>query len=132
LVTFPPSLLQLASRRTEGHPPDPGQRVAQLLTPRQGLREGFCDGVVSDWLRRQDRREPASYPSFDPDERAIVWGAIESLPWRQPAAIVLRYYEDLPQSEISELLRCSVGATESLLSRAIATLRAAMTEEDVR
>ena len=85
-----------------------------------------------DWLRRQDRRETASYPSFDPDERAIVWGAIASLPWRQRAAIVLRYYEDLPQSEIAELLSCSVGATESLLSRAITTLRAAMTEEDVR
>lgn len=85
-----------------------------------------------NWLRRQDRREPASRPSFDPDDRAIVWDAIESLPWRQRAAIVLRYYGDLPQSEIARLLDCSVGATESLLSRAITTLRATMTEEDVR
>jgi RNA polymerase sigma-70 factor (sigma-E family) len=85
-----------------------------------------------DWLRRQDRREPASHPSFDPDERAIVWGAIQSLPWRQRAAIVLRYYEDLQQSEIADLLGCSVRATESLLSRAITTLRSTMTEEDVR
>jgi RNA polymerase sigma-70 factor (sigma-E family) len=85
-----------------------------------------------DWLRRQERHEPASRPSFDPDERTIVWDAIESLPWRQRAAIVLRYYEDLPQSEIADLLGCSVGATESLLSRAMTTLRATMTEEDVR
>jgi RNA polymerase sigma-70 factor (sigma-E family) len=85
-----------------------------------------------DWLRRQDRGEPASHPPYDPNERAVVWDAIESLPWRQRAAIVLRYYEDLPQSEIAELLRCSVGATESLLSRAITTLRATMTEEEVQ
>jgi RNA polymerase sigma-70 factor (sigma-E family) len=85
-----------------------------------------------DWLRRQDRREPPSHPSYDPDERATVWSAIEALPWRQRAAIVLRFYEDLSHSEIAELLGCSVGATESLLSRAITTLRTTMTEEDVR
>lgn len=88
--------------------------------------------VEHDWLRRQDRRELASDPPFDPDERTIVWNTIESLPWRQRAAIVLRYYEDLPHSEIAELLGCSVKATESLISRAITTLRDAMTQEDVR
>jgi RNA polymerase sigma factor (sigma-70 family) len=88
--------------------------------------------VEHDWLRRQDRSELASDPPFDPDERTIVWNAIESLPWRQRAAIVLRYYEDLPHSEIAELLGCSVKATESLISRAITTLRDAMTQEDVR
>jgi RNA polymerase sigma-70 factor (sigma-E family) len=85
-----------------------------------------------DWLRRQDRHEPASRPAFDPDERAIIWKAIEALPWRQRAAIVLRYYEDLSQADIAELLHCSVGATESLLSRAMTALRAKFDEEDPR
>jgi RNA polymerase sigma-70 factor (sigma-E family) len=88
--------------------------------------------IEREWLRRQDRREAVTRPAFDPDDRVTIWDAIESLPWRQRAAIVLRYYEDLPQAEIAELLRCSVGATESLLSRAMATLRATIAEEDPR
>jgi RNA polymerase sigma-70 factor (sigma-E family) len=83
-----------------------------------------------DWLSRQDRREPVARPEFDPDDRAAVWNAIESLPWRQRAAVVLRYYEDLSQPEIARLLRTSVGAVESLLSRAMAALRSSMSEED--
>jgi RNA polymerase sigma-70 factor (sigma-E family) len=85
-----------------------------------------------EWVRRQPREESVSAPAFDPDDRVTVWHAIEALPWRQRAAVVLRYYEDLPQPEIAQLLRCSVGAVESLLSRAMATLRSAVTEEDVR
>ncbi len=83
-----------------------------------------------EWMRRQDRSECEARPAFDPDDRATVWSAIEQLPWRQRAAVVLRYYEDLPHAEIARLLRCSVGAAESLLSRAMSALRSAMTEED--
>ncbi len=85
-----------------------------------------------DWLRRQDRREPSSSPAFDPDDRVVMWRAIEGLPWRQRAAVVLRYYEDLSQPEIAALLKCSVGAVESLLSRAMAALRSTVTEEELR
>jgi RNA polymerase sigma-70 factor (sigma-E family) len=85
-----------------------------------------------EWLRRQDRAEPLARSPFDPDDRATVWAAIEALPWRQRATVVLRYYEDLSHPDIARLLRCSVGAVESLLSRAMATLRSTMTEEDVR
>jgi RNA polymerase sigma-70 factor (sigma-E family) len=85
-----------------------------------------------DWLRRQPPAEQVARPSFDPDERSVIWHAITALPWRQRAAVVLRFYEDLPQREVAELLRCSTGAVESLLSRAIVTLRSAMDEEDHR
>jgi RNA polymerase sigma factor (sigma-70 family) len=49
--------------------------------------------------------------------------ALLRLPARQRAAIVLRYYEDLPERQIAELLRCRPGTVKSLLSRGIAALR---------
>jgi RNA polymerase sigma-70 factor (sigma-E family) len=88
--------------------------------------------VERDWLRRQKHEEPAAPPAFDPEDRMVMWRAIEDLPWRQRAAVVLRFYEDMSQAEIAELLRCSVGAVESLLSRAMTALRSTVTEEDVR
>ena len=84
------------------------------------------------WLRRQDPAEPVAQSPFDPDDRATVWAAIQGLPWRQRAAVVLRYYEDVSHPEIARLLRCSVGAVESLQSRAMTTLRSTITREDVR
>lgn len=73
-----------------------------------------------------------SRPGFDPDERTIVWQAIESLAWRQGPTTLLRYCEDLPQSEIADLLHRSTGAVGSLLTHAITTLRTRVAEEEVR
>jgi RNA polymerase sigma factor (sigma-70 family) len=36
---------------------------------------------------------------------------------------VLRYYQDLPEAEIANLLGCRPGTVKSTLSRALATLR---------
>jgi RNA polymerase sigma-70 factor (sigma-E family) len=88
--------------------------------------------VEREWLSRQRPHEPTASAGVDPADRVTMWHAIEQLPWRQRAAVVLRYYEDLSQSEVAELLRCSVGAVESLLSRAMATLRESVGEEDLR
>jgi len=49
--------------------------------------------------------------------------AIAALPSRQRAAVVLRYYEDLPESEIAEAMGCRVPAVKSLLHRALQQLR---------
>ena len=43
---------------------------------------------------------------------------------RQRAAVVLRYYEDLPEQRVAEVLGCSVPAARSLVFRAMESLRA--------
>jgi RNA polymerase sigma factor (sigma-70 family) len=48
---------------------------------------------------------------------------LRSLPVRQRAVIVLRYYEDLPEKEIAAVLQCPIGTVKSSLSRALETLR---------
>lgn len=54
---------------------------------------------------------------------ARVRGALDRLPVRQRAAIVLCYYEERSQAEAAALLGVSEAALESLLSRGRATLR---------
>ncbi|MFC6884785.1 MULTISPECIES: SigE family RNA polymerase sigma factor [Actinomadura] len=49
--------------------------------------------------------------------------ALDRLPERQRLAVVLRYYEDMPENEIAEVLGISVGTVKSTVSRAVAKLR---------
>ena len=51
-------------------------------------------------------------------------GARSGLPTRQRAAVVLRYYDDLPEQRVAEVLGCSVPAARSLVFRAMESLRA--------
>jgi RNA polymerase sigma factor (sigma-70 family) len=59
-------------------------------------------------------------PAPEVDE---TWGALCLLPFRQRAVLALRYYEDLPESEIAEILGCRIGTVKSAHHRALATLR---------
>jgi RNA polymerase sigma-70 factor (sigma-E family) len=56
-------------------------------------------------------------------ERDAMWTALGRLPARQRACLVLRYYEDLPEREVAELLGCSVGTVKSQSYRGLARLR---------
>ena len=57
-----------------------------------------------------------------------LWHALRALPGRQRVVLVLRYYEDLPDAEIAEVLGCAVGTVRSIISRALATLRTQLVE----
>ncbi len=57
---------------------------------------------------------------LDADE---LFDALATLPYRQRAALVLQFYEGLPQSEIARVLRCREGTVASLVHRGLAQLR---------
>ena len=59
----------------------------------------------------------------DAAERDRVWRAILSLPSRQRAVLVLRFYEDLTEAQTAQLLGVSVGTVKSHTARALAVLR---------
>jgi RNA polymerase sigma-70 factor (sigma-E family) len=62
-------------------------------------------------------------------DRELIRDALQSLPHRQRAALVLRFYTDLSEQQTAEILQCSVAAVKSLVSRATASLRERMRGE---
>jgi RNA polymerase sigma-70 factor (sigma-E family) len=59
-----------------------------------------------------------------------MWRRLGTLPPRQRAVLVLRYYEDLSERETADALRCSVAAVKSLTARATSALREGIRGED--
>jgi RNA polymerase sigma-70 factor (sigma-E family) len=56
----------------------------------------------------------------------VVTDAVQRLPPRQRLAVILRYYEDLPEAQIARLLGCSAGTVKSQLAKARVTLAAVL------
>lgn len=84
------------------------------------------------WYRRRSWQErpsdtipDASHDGHDEDavRREWVWTALQALPPRQRAAIVLRYYEDLTEAQTAAALGCAVGTVKSQVHAGLASLR---------
>jgi RNA polymerase sigma factor (sigma-70 family) len=70
--------------------------------------------------RRHARRADEAGVALDADE---LWDALGTLNERQRAAIVLRFYEDLPDDEIATLLGCRPATVRTAIHRGLAALR---------
>ena len=68
-------------------------------------------------------RDSADDPVLD---RQLMWPLVCALPARQRAVIVLRYYEDLTEAQIADVLGCAPGTVKSQSSAAIGALRRAL------
>ena len=73
---------------------------------------------VRDRALQRDREEPSVELGVD-----HTLAALDVLPYRQRAALVLRYYEQRSEREIAEALGCRPGTVGSLISRGLATMR---------
>ena len=92
--------------------------------------------LVNTQTSRWRRRRVDEYPTAELPERGsgrdaaedlalhdALWTALAGLPKRQRATVVLRYYEDLSETETAHVLGVSVGTVKSTTSRALAKLR---------
>jgi RNA polymerase sigma-70 factor, ECF subfamily len=92
-------------------------------------RSRFLDGLkAADRRYRRELRvalaaRPAAADPADGVDR-VATDALAALPPDQRAALVLRYVDDLAVPDVARHLGRSIHATESLLARARATLRA--------
>ena len=78
--------------------------------------------VEAQWLARSRPVEEVALPAGD--ERALVlWQAVQALPARQRAVLVLRFREDLTEAQVARLLGLPLGTVKSLGHRALARLR---------
>ncbi len=62
-------------------------------------------------------------PQAGVDDRDEVWRALGRLPRQQRAVIVLRYFEDMTESQIADALSISAGTVKSHASKGLANLR---------
>jgi RNA polymerase sigma-70 factor (sigma-E family) len=106
------------------------RRISRLEAPEAYLRRMVVNEVLNDPRKARRRHEITS--DEPPDRPAVVddghhddemWRAISTLPPRQRAVLVLRYYEDLSEHQIAEALGCRPGTVKSQASAALATLR---------
>lgn len=97
------------------------------------LRRAVANTANSKLRRRYLERREASRRTGDERgvrrvdddaaDRDAVWQAIQRLPDKQRAAVVLRYYEDLSVEETSEILGVSTGTVKSQVSRGLDRLQ---------
>jgi RNA polymerase sigma-70 factor (sigma-E family) len=89
--------------------------------------------LANSWLRRRiaERRACArlavratdAHVDPDPADAVAIRRAVAALPRRRRTALVLRYYADLPVSEVAALMGCAPGTVKSLTSKALTALR---------
>lgn len=141
-----PSLLRLGYALT-GNPHDANDLVQDVLERvgvrwnsiigRQGSPDGYVrramvNARVSRWRRRRretlvaEIAESALPATPAPDglfRDEPLWQALRALPVQQRTVLVLRYFEDLSETEIADTMGISNGAVKSHASRGMAALR---------
>lgn len=70
---------------------------------------------------------PTSAPP-DVDDAISIRAAVASLPRRERAAVMLRYFSDLSVQDAADVMGCRPGTVKSLTSHAMAHLQAALGE----
>jgi RNA polymerase sigma-70 factor (sigma-E family) len=113
-------------------------RIGRLEYPEAYVRRMLANTLVSSrrrgWFRERpvdELPEPVGDAAGDSGEmpvldRHLFWPMVCALPARQRAVIVLRYYEDLSEAQIAEVLGCAPGTVKSQSSAAIGALRRAL------
>jgi RNA polymerase sigma-70 factor (sigma-E family) len=83
------------------------------------------------FLRREGPAMAAG-TTTQPDvaRRDALRRVLDGLPYRQRAALVLRFYEDLTERQTARALGCAVGTVKSLVFRGLRTLREEMRDEE--
>lgn len=99
-------------------------RWEQIADPPAYLRTAVVNRCRS-WLRRQRTARAYRPPRPDPvvlgaDE---LWDALVTLDERRRTAVVLRFYEDLPDAVIAEVLGCRPATVRTMIHRGLAALR---------
>jgi RNA polymerase sigma-70 factor (sigma-E family) len=95
------------------------------------VRRAMVNTHISWWRRRRLEE----YPTDEIPDQAVadhsgasdlhdsIRRAVDRLPQRMRAAVVLRYFEDMTEAEVADALGVSLGTVKSTISRAVAKLR---------
>ncbi|MBH5334259.1 SigE family RNA polymerase sigma factor [Streptomyces pactum] len=107
-------------------------RWHRIEDPEPYVRQVLYRQQIGRWRLRWRQREVtvAAPPergtgdaSGGTELRVLMRAALSRLTPRQRTVLVLRYFEDLPETEVARLLGCSVGTVRSTTHRSLAKLR---------
>jgi RNA polymerase sigma factor (sigma-70 family) len=94
------------------------------------LRRSVVHGSYGVLRRRdvEERHPPDPAPDGQPDQLVELRDVVLALPWKQRAAIVLRYIADLPDDEIAVALGCRRATVRSHVARGLTTIRSEVSD----
>lgn len=104
----------------------------KVQDPDAYVRKILVNTYSSWWRRRWNDEQPTdalpdtpvrSAHDLDGGASHDLWAALSRVPRRQPAVLVLRFFEDLSEAETARVLECSVGTVKSQTSKGLAKLR---------
>jgi RNA polymerase sigma-70 factor (sigma-E family) len=114
-------------------------RVSRADDPEAYVKRMVVNAHISWWRRFRRREAPAADPvrtalpspdgAADRAESDAVWALCATLPDKQRAAVVLRFYEELSYAEIGALLHCAEATARSHVHRALAALKTTLSKE---
>ena len=95
------------------------------------VRRAMVNTHISWWRRRKVDEyptddipdQPVADSSASSEIHDSLRRAIDRLPHRMRAAVVLRFFEDMTEAEVADVLGVSQGTVKSTVSRAVAKLR---------
>lgn len=125
-------------------------RLAHAMTGSQAIAEDIVHDAYLRWVGRDDLSNPGGYlrtivvnlardklrrrsvaaairhevptPLGEP-ELDETWAIVRELPEKYRVALALRFYEDLSEREIAELMAVRPGTVKSLIHRGLAKVR---------
>lgn len=92
---------------------------------RRRVERGYLERARADAARASTLAPDASV-----ENRDELWAALGHLSTRQRAAVVLRFYEDMSEADVADVLSCAPGTVKSLVARGLERLRAEIGDED--
>ncbi|MGC9961521.1 MAG: sigma-70 family RNA polymerase sigma factor [Acidimicrobiales bacterium] len=107
------------------------RHYANVESPERYIRRSVVNASRSYFRRagRERDKRPLLYVVPDGGEAGAsgeLNDVLLTLPYRQRAAIVLRYYSDLSEHEIAQILECRPGTVGSLIHRGLERMKKAL------
>jgi RNA polymerase sigma-70 factor (ECF subfamily) len=111
-------LFAIATRTAIDHLRRRKRQTVVSLDQGTGCEDGDCPGTAVTTDKTSD-------PVIDivkREQKQQVREAVETLPEKQKATLILAYYQQLSYQEVAQVLGCSVGTVKTQMSRALGTL----------
>src|SRR6266705_7031815 len=107
------------------------ERIQDLRAVDGYVRRAMVNTHISWWRQRKVEEyptdeipdQPAADTSGNSELHDTLQRAIDRLPQRMRAAVVLRYFEDMTEAEVADILGVRQGTVKRTVSRAVAKLR---------